>query len=129
MCCKEGIGACATCAYDGTMAFVRGRDCGGISERQTFIRYCPPLLATDDLGEIGIVTFHELIHMVSLVGDAEVGYGKEDLAVLAYNNPEAARMSANNYSFYVAQNGFSYEAYTRITDAWGMSISDPFCID
>lgn len=79
--------------------------------------------------EVGFILYHELIHMVSQAGDADVGYAKESLVNLANSNAEAARMSANNYMLYVAQNGLSYANYSAISGGWGMMIHDPYCVD
>lgn len=59
--------------------------------------------------ELGFTILHELIHIVSFVGDADVGYAVDSLVNLAATSPSAARMSANNYMLYTAQNGLSYE--------------------
>lgn len=63
--------------------------------------------------------------MVSFAGDADVGYAKDSLVRLADSNAEAARMSANNYMLYAAQNGLSYADYTAVSGGWGMMSHNP----
>jgi len=41
------------------------------------------LLEIDDPLEVGFVIYHELIHMVSFVGDYDGGYAKDTLVNLA----------------------------------------------
>jgi hypothetical protein len=86
-------------------------------------------MAKKDLMEVGFIMFHELIHIVSIVVDADVGYGKGPLVDLAEANPELARVSANNYMLYAAQNGLSYREYTEISNGWGLNVHNPECID
>jgi hypothetical protein len=59
-------------------------------------------MANPSLLEVGFILYHELIHVVSFVIDADVGYGKGPLVDLAGSNPSLARMSANNYMLYSA---------------------------
>jgi hypothetical protein len=86
-------------------------------------------MAKSDLMEVGFIIFHELIHIVSIVVDADVGYGKGPLVDLATTRPEVARVSANNYMLYTAQNGLSYRDYTEISTGWGLNVHDPTCTD
>jgi hypothetical protein len=79
--------------------------------------------------EVGFIMFHELVHVVSQVGDSSLGYGKGPLVGLAASNPEAARASANNYMLYAAQNGLSYEQYNELSGGWGANAFDPNCVD
>lgn len=95
----------------------------------TWMRLCPALMAKSDLLEVGFILYHELIHMVSHVGDADVGYAKESLVYLAATNAEAARLSANNYMLYSAQNGLSYQMYADVSGGWGGMVADPNCMD
>lgn len=86
-------------------------------------------MAYTNLKEVGFVLYHELIHMTSFVVDADIGYGKGPLVELATANAEAARMSANNYMLYAAQNGLSYAEYSEVSTGWGLNVHDPFCTD
>jgi hypothetical protein len=90
---------------------------------------CPSLMAYTNLKEVGFVLYHELIHMTSFVVDADIGYGKGPLVELATANAEAARMSANNYMLYAAQNGLSYAEYSEVSTGWGLNVHDPYCTD
>ena len=59
-------------------------------------------MASTDPLIVGFTLYHELIHMVSHVGDADIGYARDSLVNLASDNAEAARLSANNYMLYTA---------------------------
>ena len=105
MCCKTGNGACGpSCSVPGVQAWVTSSSWDNFEtkESSTRIRLCPELMASTDPLSVGFILYHELIHMVSFVGDADVGYDRDSLVNLAINNAEAARLSANNYMLYAA---------------------------
>jgi hypothetical protein len=81
--------------------------------KSTFVRLCPTALEMEVESEIqiGLALFHELIHMVSGVGDVSGSYEKKNAVLLAATNSEAARMNSNNYMLYSAQNGLTIEDY------------------
>jgi len=87
LCCKEAVGACTSCGGS-TMAYVTawtqssGRWVNGQIQwtekynSNTWVRACPLLLNESDDVSAGLVWYHELIHMVSKVGDASGTYSK-----------------------------------------------------
>jgi hypothetical protein len=78
LCCTNSLGACGGCA-SGVMAYVTSWNYLNDDETSyngTFVRLCNDLLNEPDLVQFGLVLYHELIHMVSHVGDAEGAYGK-----------------------------------------------------
>jgi hypothetical protein len=105
MCCKSGNGACGpSCSVPNVMAWVDSKSWDNFetSENSTRVRLCPALMAKPDPLIVGFILYHELIHMVSQVGDADIGYARDSLVNLASDNAEAARLSANNYMLYTA---------------------------
>ena len=67
------------------------------------MRLCGGLLAeTDDLDAIGLVIYHEAIHMVSAVSDLEGGYVKKGMVEMAESRPEDSRDNADSYTMYAA---------------------------
>ena len=83
MCCKSGNGACGTsCQYEGVQAWVESYTYSNDADTEynsTWVRMCPALMANSNLMEVGFILYHELVHMVSHVVDANVGYGKGPL--------------------------------------------------
>ena len=67
--------------------------------------------------------------MISGVGDVEGAYEKYSAVVLAENEPETARLNANNYMLYSAQNGLSLDDYFNFTESWGMHVHSSTCVD
>lgn len=67
--------------------------------------------------------------MASWVSDSDLGYAKSELVWLAEEYPAEARLSANNYMLYTAQNSLSYEEYTSVSDSWGANTFSPDCRD
>jgi hypothetical protein len=131
LCCKLPVGACASCR-GATLAYVsKYYNNSSVDDlvNSTFIRMCPSLLEEEDDTQIGLALFHELIHMVSGVGDVDGTYEKLSSVVLAENAPETARLNANNYMLYAAQNGLSLNDYDKFTDAWGTHVHSTTCSD
>jgi hypothetical protein len=121
MCCNETNGACETC--DSALAYVTSWVYDswetGIIYQSTWMRLCPGLLAaTEDLDAIGMVIFHEAVHMISAVSDLEGGYVKKGMVEMASERPSDARNNADSYTMYVAQNGMSVHDYSVFTNSW-----------
>ena len=74
----------------------------------TNIRLCESLMEMEST-EIGLVMYHEFMHMTSSCGD--IGYSKVNGVEMAINDPEKARTTANNYMLYAAQNSMSKGQY------------------
>lgn len=86
----------------------------GTLYEETWVRMCPPMLdvnynSMDDRIAFGLVIYHELNHMISATTDAQGGYNKLGAHTLAQTVPEVARLSADNYTMYVAQAGMNLE--------------------
>jgi hypothetical protein len=105
MCCKSGQGACGpSCSYPGTQAWVTASSYDNFvtTINSTWVRMCPALMEDTNILRVGFVLYHEFIHMVSHVGDADIGYSRENLVKLAADDADASRLSANNYMLYAA---------------------------
>jgi hypothetical protein len=131
LCCHEDRGPC-DCG--GAIAYVMSGVYGdwetGTLSESTWMRLCPTMLDSSNEEEFGLVIYHELIHMVSYAGDADGGYNKLGAHRLAQISPDVARLSADNYTMYVAQNGMSYEHYTMFTQNWwGANAMSVECAD
>jgi hypothetical protein len=75
----------------------------GVIYQSTWMRLCPGLLSeTEDLDAIGMVIFHEAVHMISAVSDLEGGYVKKGMVEMAEERPQDARNNADSYTMYVA---------------------------
>lgn len=90
LCCTENDGACEGC--DSALAFVTSWVYDswetGILYESTWMRLCGGLLAeTEDLDAIGLVIYHESVHMVSAVVDMEGGYVKKGMVDMAGTDP------------------------------------------
>lgn len=132
LCCDDNSGACDTCVPGtGTQAFVTSwwyTNDPSYTYNVTWVRVCAAMYDSPEI-EVGFIMFHELVHVVSQVGDSSLGYGKGPLVGLAAQSPEAARASANNYMLYAAQNGLSFEDYDALSNSWGANSFDPNCTD
>jgi len=63
---------------------------------------------------LGMTMFHETLHMTSAIVDH--GYAKSTCLDLAKNKPADARLTASNYVYFAAENGYSradYKKYNR----------------
>jgi hypothetical protein len=133
LCCVENDGACEGC--DSALAFVMSWVYDswetGVLYESTWMRLCGGLLAeTDDLDAIGLVIYHEAVHMVSGVVDIEGGYVKKGMVEMAEGRPEDSRSNSDSYTMYAAQNGMSAHDYSVFTNGWwGNNYVDPNCSD
>ena len=66
----------------------------GGSTNSTWVRLCPLwwTLGPEDALTAGFVVYHELVHMVSTVGDGYGGYSKSAGVELAVEEPAKARL-------------------------------------
>lgn len=55
--------------------------------------------------------YHELVHVVSTAGDGYGNYSKSAGVNLAANEPDIARLQANNYMLYAMQNSMTPYEY------------------
>jgi Zn-dependent peptidase ImmA (M78 family) len=104
ICCNAGkSGACFAC-NQGMLAFVTAYSYpnSDIKYSGTWVRTCPDFwkFTNAEKATAGFVLYHELVHVVSTVGDGYGGYSKSSGVQLAYDEPIKARLTANNYMLY-----------------------------
>jgi len=69
--------------------------------KNIWMKMCPDGMDPKyDDSETGIVIFHELMHMTSIVSDHV--YSKKGMVELAKNDPYSARLNADSYTMYIA---------------------------
>jgi hypothetical protein len=130
LCCdKSAVGACRDCRNGAVIAYVTHTYDEGLAIKNTYVRACPGLLDNTNDMAVGLSYFHELVHTVSHVGDESGAYEKIGAHQLAVDEPEVARLSANNYMLYAAQTGMSHEEYYIATSEWGAFTWSPTCYD
>lgn len=90
------------------------------------IRMCNTIWESEHVEHmVGLTLFHELLHMVSAVGDK--AYDKVKLFDLARNDPDSARLNAENFCLFAMEAGMSKTDYAKYTD--GLLIKDNLCRD
>ena len=131
LCCYNTLGACGGCTGSVAAYVVKWYNDDDVDEliKSTYIRLCPTFFDEEDDTSLGLTLFHEIIHMISGVGDVDGAYEKYSAVVLAENYPEDARLNANNYMLYSAQNGLSLLDYDTFTDSWGKHTHSSTCTD
>jgi len=67
--------------------------------------------------------------MVSTAGDGYGNYSKSAGVNLAYNEPDIARLQANNYMLYAMQNSMGAYEYAQASTSWGGSVFKIGCED
>jgi hypothetical protein len=77
----------------------------------------------------GFVLYHELVHVTSTAGDGYGNYSKSAGVNLAANEPDIARLQANNYMLYAMQNSMTPYEYAQATTSWGTSVFEIGCED
>ena len=97
----------------------------------TWVRTCPDFwkFTNAEKTTAGFVLYHELVHVVSTVGDGYGGYSKSSGVQLAYDEPIKARLTANNYMLYAMQNSMTPYNYAAATSDWGGSVLNLECKD
>jgi len=86
------------------------------------INFCSQVFENTAI-QLGWIVFHEAIHMVSAASDGNDDYSKVALVKLADNDPEKARLTANNYMLYTMQASLDYKQYEEISSIAGSSVS------
>merc|ERR1711865_1251163 len=122
---------CANNCQGNTMAFVQSYKYQGSDKEYQYeqIQFCASVFSTTDV-QLGLIAFHESVHMVSAAGDGYGAYGKESLIKLAASEPDKARLTANSYMLYAAQAGMPHSEYDSATSLWGGSMNaDGTCQD
>jgi len=133
VCCNNGTsGTCFACG-DSTLAFVTSYSYRNDDTKysNTWVRTCPNFwkFSDDDKISAGFVMYHELVHMVSTAGDGYGNYSKSAGVNLAYNEPDIARLQANNYMLYAMQNSMAPYEYAMASTSWGASVFKIGCED
>merc|ERR1711865_1077519 len=122
---------CANNCKGNTMAFVQSYKYQGSDKEYQYnqIQFCASVFSTTDV-QLGLIAFHESVHMVSAAGDGYGAYGKKSLIKLAASEPDKARLTANSYMLYAAQAGMNHAQYDSATSLWGGSMNaDGTCQD
>merc|ERR1712195_376991 len=122
---------CANNCQGNTMAFVQSYTYQGSDKEYQYeqIQFCASAFSATDV-QLGLIAFHESVHMVSAAGDGYGAYGKESLIKLAASEPDKARLTANSYMLYAAQAGMPHSEYDSATSLWGGSMNaDGTCQD
>lgn len=86
------------------------------------INFCAQVFENTAI-QLGWIIFHESIHMVSAATDGNDDYSKKVLVELADEDPEKARLTANNYMLYTMQSSLDYKQYETISSIAGSSVS------
>lgn len=97
----------------------------------TWVRYCPDFWEFTEEHKLtaGFVSYHELVHMVSSASDGYGNYSKSAGVNLAHNEPDIARLQANNYMLYAMQNTLKPYDYATASTSWGGSVFEVGCVD
>merc|ERR1712166_1060493 len=122
---------CANNCQGNVMAFVQSYTYQGSDKEYQYeqIQFCASAFSATDV-QLGLIAFHESVHMVSAAGDGYGAYGKESLVKLAASEPDKARLTANSYMLYAAQAGMPHSEYDSATSLWGGSMNaDGTCQD
>jgi hypothetical protein len=115
---------CANNCKGQTQAFVQSYKYQGSDKEYQYnqIQFCASVFSTTDV-QLGLIAFHESVHMVSAAGDGYGAYGKKSLIKLAKTEPDKARLTANSYMLYAAQAGMNHAQYDSATALWGGSMN------
>jgi len=116
MCCKSGKGACSACGRRNVVAFVtKGYQYNrGLKTHfsNSNIKMCPFSFSLNGAEfRQGWTMFHEMIHIVSKVGDK--GYSKKECFNNAKNDPARARENAAAYVYFAQNTGLPKADYQR----------------
>jgi len=118
-------GHCAKTCKGSTMAYVSAFTYSNdkTTEHQyNNINFCSSVFANSAI-QVGFTVFHESIHMVSAARDGNGDYGKAALVKLADNDPNKARLTANEYMLYAMQASMDYLQYEQVSTIAGNSVS------
>lgn len=99
VCCHNTRGTCDGCTGN-TMAYVMGTNASdGLKTSWTWVRMCPKILSKSTLDEsMGLIIFHELLHVTSAVYDHDThAYAKKGMVEIAEKDPVGARLNAASY--------------------------------
>merc|ERR1712028_295633 len=115
-------GHCAKTCKGSIMAYVAAFRDGNTEHQYNNINFCSRVFAKSAI-QVGFVVFHESIHMVSAARDGNGDYGKAALVKLADNDPNKARLTANEYMLYAMQASMDYLQYEQVSTIAGNSVS------
>jgi len=116
---------CYKTCQGSTNAFVSSYTYGNEKDKEyqyNNINFCAPVFENTAI-QVGWIVFHESIHMVSAAADGNDDYSKKALVTLADEDPEKARLTANNYMLYTMQASLDYKQYEEISSIAGSSVS------
>lgn len=102
LCCKKAEGICKGCKNK-VLAYVLNwipSNQKNFRYKEVHFRMCPLAFQKKSKPDekMGWTILHELIHMSSGAGDE--GYSKKQTVALGKNDPELARLNAQNYMYY-----------------------------
>jgi len=115
-------GHCAKTCKGSVMAYVAAFRDGNNERQYNNINFCSRVFANSAI-QVGFTIFHESIHMVSAARDGNGNYGKAALVKLADNDPNKARLTANEYMLYAMQASMDYLQYEQVSTIAGHSVS------
>jgi len=80
--------------------------------------------------EVGLIVFHEMMHIRSCVVDhPEKPYAKSDVVELAIDDPVMARLNSGSYQMYVADAGLNRDDFSKFTRGQGPNAANYQCKD